>query len=155
MTWTTGLCSASGRLNEAVELERLAFGLTLPVVKLRAVGVLFLPFSGSMTADALPNQPHIAQGHGLSVKDRWPRQPHQHAKHALEECVLRLHQAVMVHFKATRPCTLRKRICKNVSQVHAHAFPHSGLFRANRLAQPNFAPDCFIHALECLKLSSG
>jgi len=72
VTWTTGLFSESGRLIEVLaELDRLALGLVLPVVSARAVGVVLFSFSGSVAADATPNQLHIAQGHGLTlVEDR-------------------------------------------------------------------------------------
>ena len=67
VTYTTGLFSESGRLNDAVELERLALGLVLPVVRMRAVGITTLSLSGSFAEDAAPppSQLHIAQGHGL------------------------------------------------------------------------------------------
>ena len=66
VTYTTGLFSESGRLNDAVELERLALGLVLPVVRVRAVGIKTLSLSGSFAEDAAPppSQLHIAQGHG-------------------------------------------------------------------------------------------
>ncbi len=69
VTYTTGLFSESGRLNDAVELERLALGLVLPVVRVRAVGITTLSLSGSFAEDAAPppSQFHIAQGHGPPV----------------------------------------------------------------------------------------
>ena len=63
VTWTTGVFSESGRLKDAVELDRLPFGLAFPVVNVRAVDGAALSFSGSVFGVAtLPSQDHIAVG---------------------------------------------------------------------------------------------
>ena len=68
VTWTTGVFSESGRLKDEVELDRLPFGLALPVVKARAVDGTTLSFSGSgFGVVTLPSQDHITAGHRLQI----------------------------------------------------------------------------------------
>lgn len=132
VTCTTGLFSESGRLNDAVELERLVLGLVLPVVRVRAVGVTTLSLSGSFAEDAAPppSQLHIAQGHGPPIAHSSHRWTSDHVVayrchlatevHALQRLIaLRISpshsmraQAILhcpVHMHVTRPIALSKR----------------------------------------------
>lgn len=112
VTYTTGLFSESGRLNDAVELERLALGLVLPVVRVRTVGVTTLSLSGSFAEDAAPppSQLHIAQVHPPPVT---PPIVHPSYHWASDHVVpYGCHLAIKVH-------ALQRLIAWRISPTHA------------------------------------